>query len=86
VSPKHWPSWWEWDLEFVPHLFKRMADRDFNEVDLRQMLEEATGYHVDVVEGRFVIETRHGGKDWEVIVEPDHDDELLVVVTAYPTD
>ena len=38
------------------------------------------------MEGRFAIETRHRGADWEVIVEPDDEDQLLVVVTAYPTD
>jgi len=48
------------------------------------MLERASGYHEDVVEGRWVIETKHGGKAWEVIVEPDFDRALLVVVTAYP--
>ncbi|MBI4608969.1 MAG: hypothetical protein HY726_08175 [Candidatus Rokubacteria bacterium] len=36
------------------------------------------------VNGRWVIETRHRGKAWEVIVEPDHERRLLVVVTAYP--
>lgn len=44
------------------------------------------GYKPDVVDGRFVIETRHARRAWEIIVEPDEDDELLVVVTAYPTD
>jgi hypothetical protein len=48
------------------------------------MLERASGYCEDVVEGRWVIETRHGGRSWEVIVEPDREPRLLVVVTAYP--
>jgi hypothetical protein len=63
-----------------------MLDRRFNEVDLRRMLEHASGYRADVVEGRWVIETRHGRKDWEVIVEPDGEQTLLVVVTAYPVE
>jgi len=51
------------------------------------MLEYAIGFKPDIVEGRFRIETRHSGaKDWEVIVEPDYDRKLLVVVTAYPVD
>jgi hypothetical protein len=36
-----------------------MEDRDFSEVDLRLMLENARGYRADIVEGRFVIETEH---------------------------
>lgn len=59
-----WPDWWAWDLEFTPHLEKRMEDRDFTEIDL----------------------TRHRGRSWEVIVEPDSEDRLLIVVTAYPVE
>jgi uncharacterized protein DUF4258 len=79
-----WPDWWSWELELSPHLEKRMEDRRFSEVDLRAMLEHATRYRKDVVEGRWAIETRHRRRRWEVIVEPDSDDSLLVVVTAYP--
>ena len=79
-----WPDWWSWELELTPHLLKRMDDRGFTEVDLRVMLDDATGFHREAVEGRFVIETRHRGRGWEVVVEPDHTELLLVVVTAYP--
>jgi hypothetical protein len=61
-----------------------MADRRFTEIDLRRMLERAAGYRDDVVEGRWVIETRHRRRAWEVIVEPDSARRLLVVVTAFP--
>ena len=61
-----------------------MDDRRFTEIDLRRMLQRASGHHEDVVDGRCVIETRHRGKAWEVIVEPDQERQLLVVVTAYP--
>ncbi len=61
-----------------------MEDRQFNEVDLRTMLSRASSYQQDIVEGRWVIDTRHDRHPWEVIVEPDSDSELLVVVTAYP--
>lgn len=71
------------ELELTPHLEKRMEDRGFTEVDLRQMLEQARGYRRDVAEGRFIIETEHSRAPWEVIVEPDEIDHLLVVVTAY---
>ncbi|MEY4546077.1 MAG: hypothetical protein RL685_2272 [Pseudomonadota bacterium] len=67
----------------IPHVLKRMVDRDFTEVDLRSMLERASNFSPDVVEGRFVIATRHATRRWEVIVEPDDEDQLLVVVTAY---
>ena len=50
------------------------------------MLEYATGYRVDILEGRFVIEARHAGLPWEVIVEPDEVRRLLVVITAYPVE
>jgi len=50
------------------------------------MLEHARSYRKDVVEGHWAIETRHNRKDWDVIVEPDNEQKLLVVVTAYPVD
>ena len=52
-----------------------MEDRDFTEIDLRTMLE-----------GRWVIETRHRRRRWEVIVEPDPTVQRVVVVTAYPVE
>ena len=63
-----------------------MEDRGFNEVDLRRMLEHATGHRPDISEGRFVIEVRNAGQSWEVIVEPDEMRQLLVVITAYPVE
>lgn len=61
-----------------------MEDRGFNEVDLRTMLEQARGYRPDIVEGRWVIETRYNRHPWEIIVEPERDERVLVVITAYP--
>lgn len=61
-----------------------MEDREFNEVDLRTMMEQASSHRPDVVEGRWVVETRHRRRSWEIIVEPDPYSEALVVVTAYP--
>lgn len=61
-----------------------MADRRFTEVDLRRMLEHARSYRRGVVKGRWVIVTSHRRERWEVIVEPDYEAELLVVITAYP--
>jgi len=71
-------------LELSPHVVKRMGDRGFDEIDLRRMLERATGYRGDIVAGRWASETRHQRKPWEVIVEPDSERRLLVAVTACP--
>ena len=38
VKNLSWPDWWDWEIEFTPHLLKRMEDRNFNEIDLREML------------------------------------------------
>ncbi len=77
------PDWSQWELELTPHVEKRMEDRGFTEVDLRHMLEHAASFRTDVVQGRFVIRTRLRGRQWEVVVEPDEVEHLLVVVTAY---
>jgi hypothetical protein len=46
-----------------------MEDRQVDEVDLRRMLEHAHGHRADILEGRFVIDARHAGQPWEVIVD-----------------
>jgi len=61
-----------------------MLDRGFAEIDLRHMLEHGQGLRRDVVPGRWVVVTRHRRRPWQVIVEPDFEAHLLVVVTAYP--
>jgi hypothetical protein len=63
-----------------------MVDRGFHEVDVRQMLSGATALRRDIVAGRWVIETRYRRAGWEIIVEPDSDAQLVVVVTAYPVE
>jgi hypothetical protein len=78
------PEWWEWELELSAHLLKRMVDRGFSEIDLRLMMENAIGIVEDeVAPGRWIVETRHAGEQWHVIVEPDFGDQVVVVVTAY---
>ncbi len=84
MGRKRWPAWWDWELELSPHLLKRMVDRRFTEVDLRRMLQAATRVRRDIVPGRWVVVTRHQDARWEVIVEPDVEAQVLVVVTAYP--
>ena len=80
------PEWWDWELELTPHVERRMEDRGFSEVEHRAMMEEAVADRPDIVDGRFVLETEHGGAPWEVIVEPDDEYRLLVVITAYRVD
>lgn len=83
--PKEWPEWWDWELDLsLPHLLKRMVDRKFSESDLRTMLDDAQGYRRDHEEGRYAIETRHENRPWLVIVEPYPEDEILIIITAYP--
>jgi hypothetical protein len=61
-----------------------MEDRDFSEVDLREMRQRAKAYRKDVVDERWVIVTRLRMQPWEVIVESDPIERLLVVIIAYP--
>lgn len=81
-----WPAWWNWELELSSHVLKRMVDRRFSEVDLRSMMSSAVDLREDIESGRWIGETSHESRSWEVIVEPDHDNKLLVVITAYPVE
>jgi hypothetical protein len=79
----NFPEWWNWDLSFTSHAELRMEQRGVTELEVRVMLERATGFDPNVVEGRFMIPVRHLLHPWIVIVEPDADAKLLVVVTVY---
>lgn len=59
-----------------------MEQRGVTEVDVRAMLERATGFEASV-EGRFMIQTQRRQGPWVVIVEPDAEARLLVVVAVY---
>jgi hypothetical protein len=61
-----------------------MLDREFTEVDLRQMLEDASSLRRDVQEGRWIATSHHRRRAWEIIIEPDEVEHVLVVITAYP--
>ena len=77
------PAWWNWELSFTPHAELRMEQRGVTEVDVRAMLERATSFEPSVVDGRFMIHVVRNNRPWIVIVEPDTDASLLVVVTVY---
>jgi hypothetical protein len=83
---RDWPAWWGWEIELTSHLLKRMLDRRFAEADLRQMLAAASGVREGDAPGRWVVRTTHDSVPWEVVLEPDPIDRLLVVITAYPVD
>ena len=82
-SKPAFPAWWNWELSFTPHAELRMEQRGVTEVDVRAMLERATAFEPSVVEGRFMIRVARDSRPRIVIVEPDNDASLLVVVTAY---
>jgi hypothetical protein len=42
------------------------------------------GLRQDVEPGRWIVETQHDSRAWQVIVEPDTIDKLLIVITAFP--
>ena len=85
-TSRAWPEWWTWELELSPHVEKRMEDRGFNEVELREMLQSAKGYREDVVEVRWAIDTKLRGRPWVVILEPDSEARVIVAVTAYASE
>lgn len=78
-----WPEWWDWELEFSAHVEMRMIDRDFSEIDLRIMYDRAKSYRRDHVPERWIIATKHRRQNWEIIVEPDFDEQKVVIITAY---
>jgi hypothetical protein len=61
-----------------------MVDRGFTEVELRRMLQHASKLRRDIIPERWVAVARHKGKSWEIILAPDFDSEVTVVITAYP--
>jgi hypothetical protein len=79
----NWPEWWNWEIEITPHAEKRMIQRNFNELELRQMIYGARNYKNDIEDGRFKLLTQFKNEEWEVIVEPDYEENLLVIITAY---
>lgn len=80
----NWPSWWEWGLGFTAHVEVRMEERGFSEIELRTILDSASKLVPARRPGRWLVHTRHAGHPWVVVVEPDLDDKILMIVTAYP--
>jgi hypothetical protein len=55
------PEWWEWELDFDAHVEERMEERDYSEVDLRTMLENATEVFPARGDGRWLALTKFRG-------------------------
>lgn len=79
----NWPEWWKWDIEISSHVEKRMITRNINEIDLRSMLGNPSDYEEDSENGRFLIKSFYKHKCWEIIVEPDFEENILVIITAF---
>jgi hypothetical protein len=77
------PEWWDFELELSPHPEDRMIDRGFSAADLRLMIEVAQALGVGKTPGRWIVRTSYLGDAWEVVVEPDELDRVIVVITAY---
>lgn len=60
-----------------------MISRNFNEIDLRSMLSNPFGYERDSEEGRFLIKSVYKHKNWEIIIEPDFEEKVIVVITVF---
>jgi hypothetical protein len=60
-----------------------MIDRNFNEAELREMLEDASHVEPNEIAGRFDVSARLGRKNWIVVVEPDPSVKRLLIITAY---
>lgn len=77
------PEWWDWEIELTPHVLKRMVDRGFAETELRKMLDDATGIRSSTSPHRWIASARLDTRDWEIVVEPLHDEQVILVITAY---
>jgi hypothetical protein len=83
-NPQHDPpEWWQWDLAFTSHLDIRMEEREFSEVEIRGMISDVVDLSPARRPGRFIGATRLRGQAWAVILEPDLEDRVIFVVTAY---
>ncbi len=60
-----------------------MEERGFSEVELRAMLDDAVDITPASRLNRWIVQTRHRGRPWTVVLEPDLDEEVIFVVTAY---
>jgi len=77
------PGWWGWPLEFPRHVQERMRQRGFTETDVRHMLFRVRSIRVSGDIGRWLVDAELDGNAWRVVLEPDHQDRVIVVITAF---
>jgi len=80
------PEWLDWELELTGHIVARTVDRGSTEVELRAMIDDQRGWCKSHEPGRWILAAMLDGRRWEILVEPDFDDRVLVAVTACPVD
>ena len=78
------PDWWDWPFDCEnEHLLERMEIRNFNEANLREMIEATALIESGDVSTRFNLYARYDGDYWKIVVEPDPIDRVVIVVTAF---
>jgi hypothetical protein len=61
-----------------------MRQRGFSETDVRHMLFSVQRVHPIDDLSRWMVDTALDRRPWRIILEPDHTQRVIVVVTAYP--
>ena len=77
-------DWFGWELELTPHAADRAADRGFSLPALRAMLRGVVLIRRGAQPGRWTATCSRGSRPWRLVLEPDLQRRVLVVVTAYP--
>ena len=77
------PPWWDWELFLTKPVQRRMVQRGLSETDLRTMMEDAVAVIPDRRSWRRLVQTVRGSEQWEIVLDPNPDLRVLVVVTAY---
>jgi hypothetical protein len=77
------PDWWDFELELSPHLEDRIILSRFLGGRSPAVIEVAQDLGVGKTPGRWIVRTSHLGEAWDVVVEPDELDRVIVVITAY---
>lgn len=80
------PPWWGWPLVFPRHVRERMRQRGFSETDVRHMLFSFRSIKCSEDFGRWIVDSALDHRPWRIVLEPDHREQVTVVVTAYPVE
>jgi hypothetical protein len=78
------PEWWEWEIELTAHSEERLVERGLTEVELRTMLsKEPWSIDPDPEPGRYRVLTSHRRLSWIIVVEPELESEILVIISVF---